>query len=61
MTHKTFKREVAVSMLLVVLGLSIYGSIEPQALESAKVLVWPVFAFASGAFGLDAVVKQIKR
>jgi len=46
--RKTFKREVAVGILLA-FGYVVYGG----DVEMVKVLVWPVFSFAGLAFGLD--------
>ena len=54
-TNKSYKREVAV-LLLVGLGWVVFtGNI-----TMVEVLVWPVFAFATAAFGLDSYAKQIK-
>lgn len=51
---KTWKREVAILLLLWLVYLSIFGSIEVLSL-----VVWPVFAFAVGAFGIDEYSKNI--
>ena len=54
-SNKSYKREVAV-LLLVGLGWVVFtGNI-----AMVEVLVWPVFAFATAAFGLDSYAKQIK-
>jgi phosphotransferase system glucose/maltose/N-acetylglucosamine-specific IIC component len=50
---KTYKREVAFCMFLWIVWLSIMGPV--GALE---IVVWPVFAFMLGAFGLDEYNKN---
>lgn len=52
---KTFKREIAIA-LLIGLGYVVYI----DDIEMVKVLVWPVFSFAAAAFGLDSYAKQVK-
>ena len=54
-TKKSYKREVAV-ILMLGLGWVVYSG----NLAMVEVLVWPVFAFATAAFGLDSYAKQIK-
>lgn len=51
-TKKTWKREVAVALLLG-LGYVVYT----ENVELVKILVWPVVAFAGAAFGLDVYSK----
>lgn len=60
---KTYKRETALAMLAGVALLCVTGLYagDDMALEWAKLLVPPVFLFAAGAFGLDAVAKQLPR
>lgn len=58
MTEKTYKREVAGAMLVTYVGLLVYGMWFPEAAVAAENLKYPVFIFASGAFGIDAVFKQ---
>lgn len=54
-SKKTYKREVAV-MLLVFFCFVVYmGNI-----GMVQVIVWPIFAFAMASFGLDGYAKQIK-
>jgi len=58
---KTFKREVAASMLLyyfLMLSLSIWY---PEAFTAAESIKIPAFTFAAGAFALDAASKQMGR
>lgn len=52
---KTYKRELAV-ILLAGLGYVVYTG----DVEMVKVIVWPIFAFVFGAFGMDSYAKQIK-
>jgi len=55
MADKTFKREVAI-----VLMLAFSYVVYTDDIEMVKVLVWPVFTFAAAAFGLDSYAKQVK-
>ena len=50
---KTYKRELAVASIVVVLVMAFMGMTEMVAL-----LVGPVFLFATAMFGTDAIVKQ---
>lgn len=56
--QKTYKREVAVAMLLFLGGLFVWGVGEPEAKQAAQFLTLPIFSFAGAAFALDAVFKQ---
>ncbi len=58
---KTYKRETSWAMLTAVFSLFGYGMYDPDstAFATAEALKLPVFAFAAGAFGLDAVAKQL--
>ncbi|WP_150526833.1 hypothetical protein [Roseibium sediminis] len=61
--QKTLKRETAIVLLVFLLGLCAYDvgqNGETPALAWANLLIWPVFTFAAGAFGLDALAKQIR-
>jgi hypothetical protein len=51
---KTFKREVAAGLLIWLIYL-----VETKHDAIIEILVWPVFAFAAAAFGLDAASKQL--
>ena len=51
---KTYKREVAVALLLV-LGYLIFNN----NVEMVNVVIWPIIGFATGAFGI-AAVKQLR-
>lgn len=55
MKDKTWKREVAVILLVFIGYISLFGDI-----EVLRILVTPIFLFAGGAFGLDAFAKQIQ-
>ncbi len=58
---KTYKRELAIFMLSILLGCYLLGILgNPAALVVAEQLKTPVFILVSGAFGLDAVIKSIK-
>lgn len=49
---KTFKREVAVSLLLWLVYI-----VEVKDVQVIEVLVWPIFSFAAAAFGFDQYAK----
>ena len=58
---KTYKREVALFMLAVLLGLYLWGILgNPAALAVAESLQIPVFVLVGGAFGADAIMKRMK-
>jgi len=52
---KTYKREVAIVLLL---GMAYVVSTGDVSMVQA--IIWPVFAFVMGAFGMDSYAKQIK-
>ena len=52
MNSKTFKREVAIALLLWLVYL-----VEVKDTALVEVLVWPVFSFAAAAFGFDQYSK----
>lgn len=58
--EKTYKRELAAAMLAFLGGLVIWGVFDPGAADAARFLTLPVFTFAGGAFGLDAMSKQLR-
>jgi hypothetical protein len=58
MKTKTYKREVALVMLVCLAGLFVWGVYSPQAMQVAEFLTFPIFTFAGGAFALDAAFKQ---
>lgn len=60
--QKTYKREVGGFMLLALAVLFGYALAvdNERAVDVAKFLTTPVFMFAAGAFGLDAVAKQFR-
>ena len=60
MKKKTYKREVALVMLVCLAGLFGWGAYSPQAMHAAEFLTFPIFTFAGGAFALDTAVKQGK-
>lgn len=51
---KTYKREIA-TLIVIGFGYVVYQGNIPMV----ETLVWPVFAFAAAAFGLDSYAKQI--
>lgn len=55
---KTYKREVAMVLLMWIIGMSVWGVWEPQAAQAAQFFTLPVFTFAGGAFAIDAAFKQ---
>jgi len=52
--HKSWKREVAAVLLLALIPAYLLGGTALIA-----VIVWPVFGFATAAFGLDSIAKQV--
>jgi hypothetical protein len=52
MTKKTFKREVAILLLLWLVYI-----VEVKDAKIIEILVWPVFSFAAAAFGFDQYSK----
>ena len=54
-TDRTYKREVAVLLLVGVAYVVFTGNI-----PMVEVIVWPAFTFAMAAFGLDSYAKQVK-
>ena len=52
LTKKTFKRELAVVLLIWLVYV-----VETKDVEIVEVLVWPVFSFAAASFGFDAYGK----
>jgi len=62
MDVKTYKRELAVAMLAVLYGFGLWAAAGgEQALEVVKILSVPTFLAAGGAFGLDALAKQLRQ
>ena len=57
---KTWKRETAWFLLVALLGFHAWGVFEPQAKDAAENLTVPIFLFIGGAFGLDAMAKQLR-
>ena len=56
--EKTYKREVAGAMVVILYVLVIAGIWIPEASAAAESLKYPTFTAAMGAFGIDAVLKQ---
>lgn len=56
---KTFKRETAWALLVVLAALGYWSTVNPNAVPVFEAAVLPIILFAMGAFGLDAVAKQI--
>ena len=59
-TSKTFKREVALGLVLTLIGFGIASLFVPGALDVVKVFVIPFMSFTGLSFGLDSWSKQIK-
>jgi len=59
-TLKTYKREVALIMLVFLGASHLWGVFDERAAEMAAYLTTPVFMFAAAAFGLDAYAKLIR-
>lgn len=62
-SEKTFKREVAVALLVFLLGLVVSGFfVDAGQREYVTTMVdqlrWPVFTYAGAAFGMDWAKKQ---
>ena len=53
---KTFKREIAIVLLLWLVYV-----VEVKDVSIVEVLVWPIFAFLGAAFGLVAYSKQLQQ
>ena len=58
--QKTYKREVAIAMLVFVGGFHVLGMWMPEAVQVAEYLTTPVLLFVAAAFGMDAYAKQAK-
>ena len=56
MVSKTFKREIAVALLVWLVYI-----VEVKDVTIIEVLVWPIFTFAAAAFGIDAYGKLQQR
>lgn len=50
---KTYKREVATGLLILMGYISVIGNA-----EILQIIIWPIMLFASAAFGLDWAWKQ---
>jgi len=59
MMAKTYKREVALGMLVFLGVLFLAGIFNEEVLGIAEYLTTPVFLFATAAFGIDAYAKQV--
>ncbi len=58
---KTYKRELAVAMLLVLYGFGLgAASGSPQSLEVLRILSVPTFLAVGGAFGIHAFAQQLR-
>lgn len=58
--QKTYKRELAVLLLAIYLGLLVASLWYPKAIEAAESLKVPMFTFLGAAFALDSIAKQMK-
>jgi len=62
MDVKTYKREVAGAMLVVLYGFGLAAAAgNAQALEVVRILSIPTFLAVSGAFGLHAIARQMRQ
>lgn len=57
--RKTYKREVALLLLVFWAGMTVWGVSEERAMQAAEFMALFVFTFAGGAWGLDALAKQL--
>lgn len=57
--EKTYKREVAIAMLLFLAVFFVWGVYNPEASQASRFLTLPIFTFAGGAYSLDAFSKQL--
>lgn len=57
---KTYKREVALGLFTTLAALVVAGVAfgHERSWEAAQFFTLPVFSWAAGAFGLDAIAKQ---
>ena len=58
---KTFKREIAVALMLWLLGIATWVAMTggtPQAMQVLDLFTLPIGMIFSGAFGLDWITKQ---
>ena len=53
---KTFKREIAVALLLWLAYV-----VEVKDVSVVEVIIWPIFMFLGASFGLDAYSKQLQQ
>jgi hypothetical protein len=59
MNHKTYKREAAGGLFLVLGAFFLAGIWVEAAMQAAEFLTAPVFMFGAAAFGVDAYAKQV--
>lgn len=59
--EKTYKRETAVFLFVVLFLFYVASFFYPQAASAAEMLTTPTFLFGGAAFGMDSYSKQIKR
>lgn len=58
---KTYKRELAVAMLVALYGFGLAAAAgSQQALEVLRILSVPTFLAVGGAFGIHAFAKQLR-
>ena len=57
---KTYKRELAVALQVVLDAFFVGALRSDRAFEEAQYLTMPVFLLAATAFGMDSFAKQIK-
>ncbi|WP_069299882.1 hypothetical protein [Neptunicoccus sediminis] len=61
MENKTYKREVAIALLVVMFLLFAAGFYDEYFKEIGELLVSPVFLFSGASFGLDSFSKQMRK
>ena len=59
--RKTYKRELAGLLLLIMFGFYIGGIWLEKAFEIAESLKLEVFILVGGAFGMDSYAKQVRK
>ena len=57
--EKTYKREVAFLLLVFWGAITVWGVYVEAAMQASQYMAFFVFAFAMGAYGLDAWAKQL--
>ena len=61
MNTKTFKREVALALLIALLAFGVAGLWFTAAVDVLKIFIVPFMSFIGLSFGLDSWSKQIQK